>query len=100
MIYKKIETTAEEIMEFIRNAGIIIEDDSSAKSLQIKLADGNIISLPPDFNIIDEISQFTATCSYSYSINNADIDNGIYVLDDVKQSFDNYVKPSMCMPAA
>ena len=53
MIYKKTETTTEDVMECIRAAGIEVKEDPTATVLQLELEDGSIIEMPPDFNIFD-----------------------------------------------
>lgn len=97
MIYDEIETTTEEVMEFLRAAGIEFENDPEAKCFQLKLADGSIVEMPPDFNIFDEMSPFTfvESCSYSSSCTNSDDscnnsnDSKTYVYGNLVNGFNN-----------
>ena len=100
MIYKKIETTTEEVLEFMREAGIEIEDTPGAKAFQIRLSDNSVIEMPPDLNIFGDMSLYTTTavCSYDFFI--TEKNNNNYVSGGLRQDYDNYVSNLMYIPAA
>ncbi|MBQ3063495.1 MAG: hypothetical protein IJC99_01660 [Clostridia bacterium] len=100
MIYKKIETTTDEVLEFIKEAGIEIESTPSSKAFQIRFPDDSIIEMPPDLNIFGDMSLFTATGIYSYKISIVENNDNHYALGNMNREYDNYVDPLKYIPAA
>lgn len=53
---KKLKSSTEEVIKFMREAGINVSDNRNPDgATQLQLADGRIISLPSDFNIFRNI---------------------------------------------
>ncbi len=100
MIYKDIETTMDEVLDFIRDAGIDIKDDITAGTFQIKYSDDCIIEMPPDLNIFVDMPIFTYTGSYFYEFSNSKNENNTYISGSAKQGFDNYANPLKYILAA
>lgn len=100
MIYKKIETTTEEVLEFIKNAGIDIENTPDINAFRIRLSDDSIIEMPPDLNIFGDISLFTTTGSYSYHFSITESDDDNYVSGNLSERYDNRIDPHRYIPAA
>ena len=55
MIYREIETTTDEVLEFIKNAGIDIESTSDVNAFRIRMPDGSIVEMHPDFNVFGDM---------------------------------------------
>lgn len=97
---KKIETTAEEVLAFLKDAGIEFEDDIASTSFQIRLQDGSIVKAPRDWNLFEEYPQFTITGNYLYEFSKSNLEEQAYVLINSNLTFENYLNPSQYVLAA
>lgn len=100
MIYKKIETTTEEVLGFMQDAGIALENAPDITAFQIRLADDSAVELPPDLNIFGEMSLFAATGSYLYRFSANESNGEHYVSGNIDERYDNRIDPHSYIPAA
>lgn len=100
MIYKKIETTTEEVLGFMQDAGIALESTPDVTAFQIRLSDDSALEMPPDLNIFGEMSLFTVTGSYSYHFAVTEDTNEHYVSSNSGERYDNRIDPHSYIPAA
>lgn len=104
MSYKRIESSPEEVLRFMREAGIKIEKGDSTDSISIKAKNGNSITFPENFNLFKEDTWITETesvecsCEFTTVVRNADKD--IYVLESSKTCFEDLRIPASQMIAA
>ena len=54
MIFKNIETTREEVLQSLKDAGLVFEDETEdIDGVRVVFEDGSEVILPPDFNIFE-----------------------------------------------
>ena len=100
MIYKEIETTTDEVLEFIKNAGIDIETTSNVNAFRIRMPNDSIVEMPPDFNVFGDMSLFTVTGSYSYNYSFIEGTDNNYTSGNLSERYDNRIDPCRYIPAA
>jgi hypothetical protein len=55
MIFKNIETTREEVLKSLKDAGLIFEEETEdMDGVRVVFEDGSEIILSPDFNIFED----------------------------------------------
>jgi hypothetical protein len=54
MIFKNIETTKEEVLQSLKDVGLVFEDETEdIDGVRVVFEDGSEVILPPDFNIFE-----------------------------------------------